>query len=168
MRNTQSDTDLSHKKGAPRRFHVALGFVLGLSLLAAACSGDDATAQLPVNDTPNDDATSSDTDGLGSAVGPGISVSEAKSSTAEPPFLVNGALVAANGEVKLCEALAESFPPQCGGSYLVVSGLDVDGLEGLQTEGDVSWLPATQILGTVEGDQLTVSITSLATSNLPN
>ena len=101
-------------------------------------------------------------------MGSGITVTDAKASTAEPPFLVNGALYVADGEVRLCESLAESFPPQCGGGYLVVIEMDLDGLESLQTEGDISWIEGIQVLGFVEGDTLTVSTTSLASTNLPN
>jgi hypothetical protein len=51
---------------------------------------------------------------------------------------VTGSLVVADGEVRLCEVLLESFTPQCGGASLVVEDLDVEALP-LAAEGDVAW-----------------------------
>jgi hypothetical protein len=64
---------------------------------------------------------------------------------------VTGALFAnADGSVLLCDAIAESFPPQCGGARIRVEGLDLDAVEGLQVEGDVAWAEAVTLLGSVE------------------
>jgi hypothetical protein len=57
----------------------------------------------------------------------------------EGPAIVTGSLLANGDDVRLCAALAESFPPQCGGGSIVVVGLDLDTLDGLTTEGDVTW-----------------------------
>ena len=67
----------------------------------------------------------------------GISVEQAVDG--EGPAMVNGSLLADGEDVKLCAALAESFPPQCGGASITVVGLDLDELDGLTTEGDVTW-----------------------------
>jgi hypothetical protein len=67
----------------------------------------------------------------------GISVEQAVD--AEGPAVVNGSLLAQGDDVKLCAALAESFPPQCGGASITVVGLDFAQLDGLTTEGDVTW-----------------------------
>ena len=50
-----------------------------------------------------------------------------------------GFIVATGDEVRLCEALAESFPPQCGGLSIPLSGYGEVELSGLPTEGDVTW-----------------------------
>jgi hypothetical protein len=57
----------------------------------------------------------------------------------EGPAVVTGSLLAHGDDVRLCAALAESFPPQCGGGSISVVGLDLDTLDGLTTEGDVTW-----------------------------
>jgi hypothetical protein len=63
---------------------------------------------------------------------------------------VSGALfVDADGTVRLCEAIAESFPPQCGGASLVVEGLDLGALDLQEAEG-VRWADAVTLLGSVE------------------
>ena len=60
--------------------------------------------------------------------------------------------------MKLCDALAESFPPQCGGASLVVFGLDLATVDGLVTEGDVSWTDRPiELRGVVSDGTLTVS-----------
>jgi len=120
-------------------------FTLIAAVLAAAalaaCGGDDSV----------DDTT-------GPAAGPAISIDDALSSGSDEPQLVSGNLLAEGGEVRLCSALAESFPPQCGGSSLVVEGLALADVEGLVTEGDVSWTDRPiQLLGVVSDGTLTVS-----------
>ncbi len=93
-----------------------------------------------------------------SGVGPGISIDEVFITDLKGPLLINGLLHIENGQVRLCEALAESFPPQCGGRFLVVKGLDLLKMDGLTREGSVTWSEqSVQILGTVEGEQLTVA-----------
>jgi hypothetical protein len=67
----------------------------------------------------------------------GISVEQAVD--AEGPAVVDGSLLARGEDVRLCAALAESFPPQCGGASITVVGLDLEELDGLTTEGDVTW-----------------------------
>ena len=89
----------------------------------------------------------------GPIVEPGLTVSEALGHQATDDLVsVTGALfVGADGAVRLCEAMAESFPPQCGGSQLAVEGLDLDDVAGLlQTEGNVSWAERVTLFGSVE------------------
>jgi hypothetical protein len=115
----------------------AFAFIVLAAILPVGCGGQDFP--------------SSATDG------PGISIEEALSADSGDELLVNGNLLAQNGEVRLCSALAESFPPQCGGASLVVEGLELDEVEGLVTEGEVSWTDRPiQLLGTVEDGLLTV------------
>jgi hypothetical protein len=120
-----------------------------LLLLAAACNDDDDS------DDGGDGATPTPPS---SAVGPGISVAEALASTLDGPLLVNGFVVVRDGEARLCEALAESFPPQCGGVSLLVEGLDLDAIEGLTSEQGTTWSDQQiQLLGEVEDGVLTIA-----------
>jgi hypothetical protein len=123
-------------------------------LLAAAvlvgCGGEDRPTSDPTTPTP--------TQSTGLAAGPGVSIQEAIDSDLDGALLVNGNLLAQGGEVRLCSALAESFPPQCGGASLVVEGLKLEEVDGLITEGEVSWTDRPiQLLGVVEDGALTVS-----------
>jgi hypothetical protein len=124
-------------------------FTLVATLLAAAtlagCGGDD-------DDAPAGGATSTaQTSGI--AAGPGISIDDALASGSDEPQLVTGNLLVQDDEVRLCSALAESFPPQCGGASLHVVSLDLEEVDGLITEGEVSWTDRPiELLGVVEND----------------
>ena len=130
-----------------------------ISLFAAVLA---ALALAGCGDSEDDDAAGGagtsvpQTSGLGA--GPGISIEEALAADTGEMLLVNGNLLADGDEVRLCYALAESFPPQCGGPSLDVEGIKLEEVDGLITEGDVSWTDRPiQLLGIVEDETLTVS-----------
>ena len=50
----------------------------------------------------------------------------------------------------LCDAIAESFPPQCGGDRIAVDGLDLATVAGLQEANGVQWAEGVVLLGSVE------------------
>lgn len=88
-------------------------------------------------------------------------MAEARASRLEGPLLVNGYVVVEGERVRLCEALAESYPPQCGGAFLEVRGLDVSSIPGIETERGVRWTSRPrQVLGEVREGALTVSGTT--------
>ena len=125
---------------------VALGGVL------TACGADaPTTGSRDVTPGPGRAADGIITVTTGSiASGPGISIAEAVNQAGQGPLLVNGSLfVDADGTVLLCDAIAESFPPQCGGTRLEVRGLDHAGVPDLQEADGVRWAEQAQILGTV-------------------
>ena len=93
----------------------------------------------------------------GTATGPGISVREALDSDFDTPVLVNGALFVSAGQVRLCSAIAESFPPQCGGDRIEVEGLELATIDGLQAEGGTSWAESVQLLGNVDNGVLVIA-----------
>ena len=84
--------------------------------------------------------------------GPGLSVAEALThGPTDDLVTVTGALfVDPDGSVRLCDAILESFPPQCGGDRIEVDGLDLDSIPNLQTEGDLSWAEGVTLFGSVE------------------
>lgn len=92
--------------------------------------------------------------------GGALTVDEARVSDLEGPLLVGGyVVVSATEPARLCEALAESYPPQCAGDALVLQGFDPARHEALQTAEGVTW-GEVEVLGTVKGDTLLVSSTS--------
>ncbi len=124
-----------------KKILALLAVVTIASVVAAACGDDDGDLD----------------SGHISGVGPGISIGDVFTSNLKGPLLINGLLHAQNGQVRLCEVLAESFPPQCAGRSLVVKGLDLMMMDGLTSEGSVTWSDQlVQVLGTVEGEVLTV------------
>ena len=121
---------------------VILAVMAIVSVVAAACGDDDSDVG----------------SGPISGVGQGISIGEALTTNLTGPLLINGLLHAQNDQVRLCEVLAESFPPQCAGKSLVVQGLDLTTIDGLTSQGSVTWSDQpVQVLGAVEGEVLTVS-----------
>ena len=138
-----------------RSAHPALLAVV-LALAAAACGGGSSGDAAPAPSA-------------GSPIpGGGLTIEEAIASTLEGPLMVKGYLVAPEGgPVRLCSALLESYPPQCGEPSLVVEGLDLATVEGLTSTSEpdlaqVTWSDAEiSILGDVEDGVITVSQTSL-------
>ena len=69
-------------------------------------------------------------------------------------MLVNGYLVQApNDQPKVCDALVESDPPQCGGPFLVIDGPDPTALGyELESKDGTQWTPErVQVIGHVRG-----------------
>ena len=129
-----------------------LPFVLAIVIVLAACGSDSGGSRSPepsdgggtrepvlviVDGEPGDD---------------GLTVAQAiEHQPTDDIVAVTGALFAnADGTVLLCDAIAESFPPQCGGARIRVEGLDLDTIDGLQVEGEVAWAEGVTLLGSVE------------------
>lgn len=138
---------------------IAAGAIVAGS--AVACSDDDpedptttatptVTATLPAGD---DDNAAGGTFPAGTEA---ITVSEALAA-GEGSLLVEGFLVITPDGARLCEALAESFPPQCGGASLTLDEPDPSALEQTTSEGDVTWTDQpVQMLGTISGGSMAV------------
>jgi hypothetical protein len=134
--------------------------ISSIALVAAACgSSDDTAAELPANtsddvtpaasgaclegepdcdDTPGGEPTDLPPAGDDEEPLP-TTIRVAAAADADGPVAVAGFIVATGDDLRLCEALAESFPPQCGGSSIPISGLDQVDPNDLQSEGDVTW-----------------------------
>jgi hypothetical protein len=133
------------------RSRPAVAVLLALAL-AACGTGDD-----PADGTATPPPSGGSADIVlvivdGEPGGPGISVAEAlEHQPTDDIVAVTGALfVDPDGTVRLCDAIAESFPPQCGGARILVDGLDLASVPGLQAEGEVSWADSVTLLGSVE------------------
>jgi hypothetical protein len=59
-----------------------------------------------------------------------------------------GYLVQSGEEARICDALAESYPPQCGGRSYRLVGFDARSVSGVEQANGVSW---TQQQVTVRG-----------------
>lgn len=123
-----------------------LTVLLIVLLLLSACASEPPAIPL----TPTDEWTLAIVDG-DPGEGPGMSVSEALThGPTDDIVTVSGALfVNADGTVLLCDAIAESFPPQCAGDRLEVEGLDPTSIE-LEEANGVRWAERVVLLGSVE------------------
>ncbi len=92
---------------------------------------------LPPGSEPADDGGETVSGGM--LVDGGLSVSEALATDATGIIAVRGFLLIEGSDARLCEVLAESFPPQCGGSNLAVSGHESVAFPPLINEGNVTW-----------------------------
>ncbi len=105
-----------------------------VGLLAACASGMDAGAapDAPVGQS------------LGS-LDPGLPDGE---------VIAEGTVLEDSDGARVCFAVMESYPPQCGG--LPVAGWSWDGLDGAETANGVTW-GAYAVQGTYDGEVLTVT-----------
>ena len=79
----------------------ALLAVLTVAVAGCGGGGDAATTTAPAS--------------AGAPVpGGGLSVQEAIDSDADGPLMVRGYVIERDGELRLCDAILESHPPQCG------------------------------------------------------
>ena len=131
---------------------VALVLVLALILVACSTADGDASSSADPSSGGGGAGEPVLVVADGEPTEPGISVADALGHQATDDLVtVSGALFAsADGTVYLCDAIAESFPPQCGGDRILVEGLDLDAVEGLQREGDVAWAEGVTLFGSVE------------------
>ena len=87
-----------------------------------------------------------------------LTVEEALRADAEGPVRVRGTLIAAGTDVRLCSAILESHPPQCGRPSLVVRGLDLVGVSNMEQAKGVGWTRREVTLsGEVDDGVLTMS-----------
>lgn len=96
----------------------------------------------------------------GFIVGPGLTITEAIAYDGTEPVAVGGFVVTTADGTRLCEALAESFPPQCGGLSLNVVNPDTLTNFVLIEEGETQWSPdLVVVLGNVSGSDFTIAST---------
>lgn len=142
----------------------------GIPEVQLACASDHPDCEdtvtegvLPTGgDDPVDPSSSPDPGTLsgGMVVEGGISIAEAIAYEGTEPVAVHGYIVRTSETAQLCETLAESFPPQCGGASLTLVNADSTVDLVLIEEGDVQWSPETVILvGTLAGAELTIEST---------
>ena len=107
-----------------------------LAVALAGCGGGDeaATTGAPAAGAPIPDG--------------GLSVRDAIDSDADGPLMVRGYVIERDGELRLCEAILESHPPQCGEPSLRIerNGADVSPSEERRS-----------LLGEVDGGAITLA-----------
>ncbi|HSG79226.1 MAG TPA: hypothetical protein VLD62_06590 [Acidimicrobiia bacterium] len=92
----------------------------------------------------------------GFVVGGGLTVAEALTTDATGVLAVKGFVVADGDGIRLCELLAESMPPQCGGASIEMANLDAIDPDELKTDQGVTWSDFTvTVLGEIVDGVLT-------------
>jgi type IV pilus biogenesis protein CpaD/CtpE len=104
---------------------AGLGVVTVLAAAGLAGCGDDGTG-------PASTSTSVDTSSP-------LTVSDLVARSADTPVAVEGFLHGEGGTARLCAAVLESYPPQCGQPWVELAGFDPTVVTGTQTAGGVTW-----------------------------
>lgn len=100
---------------APRwRWWLAV-LAVGVGVLSA-CGDDDAPGDAPV-----------------------LTVEQLVARSADSPIAVQGFLINQDGVTRLCAAVMESYPPQCGEPAVELVSLDPAEVAGTQTDQGVTW-----------------------------
>jgi hypothetical protein len=87
-----------------------------------------------------------------------LTVEEALEVDSDGPVRVRGTLFAGTDAVRLCSAILESHPPQCGQPSLRVRGFDVVGASNMEQAKGVRWTSReVTLVGEVEDGVMTVS-----------
>lgn len=119
----------------PERRLAATGAVLLLTLILSACGSGTASPSgaPPASDAPSPPATAIDTDALlGDA------------SLDGQPVRVAGFFLASGDVANLCSVVLESYPPQCGGGTVRITGqVPADVLDALDSTTDPALAQAT-------------------------
>ena len=122
--------------------------------------GDDIPTggDLPKAPSPNPgDAPQSS----GFVIGDGLTIPDAVAYEGNEVIAVHGYLVITSQQALLCETLAESYPPQCGGLNLTVTNPQAAATDGVLIEdGDTQWSPdVVVLLGHIAGSDFTIDTT---------
>jgi hypothetical protein len=130
-----------------------LPLLLVLAFGLAACGSEEDADPAPQPSPPI----------AGIGAGPGISIDEAIALQSDEPLLVNGNVWADGDKIYFCDAVLESYPPQCApSSRLEVVGLKLAEVDGLQRASGITWSERTQLLGVVADGKITVSENAMA------
>jgi hypothetical protein len=91
-------------------------------------------------------------DGDDAAYEPGslVAIEDVVGADVDVEVRVRGPAFRVAGTTRICSAILESFPPQCGEPSLVVDGWDIDTDGRAQTAGDVTWAEDVELTGTID------------------
>jgi hypothetical protein len=109
-------------------------------------------------------APSTDSDGSASSgmVIEALSITDALSYQGSERIAVAGFVVRTQDASRLCDALAESYPPQCAGESIEITNPEATDALPLIEEGDVQWSrERVTVIATVTSEGITIDPTSM-------
>ena len=133
--------------------------LLALAVATVSCGFDDdsaaTTSGAPATAAPATTTTAAPSDDL-------MSIDEALAAPVGTQLQVAGSLIAAGDDVRLCGAIMESYPPQCGEPSLALEGLNLDAVIGLSRPdpefAGVVWTDFSLVVfGTMQDGTLTAA-----------
>ena len=143
--------------------------IAGVTLVLAACSpgatggpNETPSASPLVGDpVPEPQAPGGgDAASSGFAVDGGLSIPDALAYEGDQVVAVKGFIVRTDQTDALCELLAPSYPPQCGGAMLTIENPEAISGMGLQEAGGVQWSDEyVTVFGPISNGHLTIDTT---------
>ena len=86
-----------------------------------------------------------------------LSFEEALTHSSDTPVTVTGALLIEGERARLCDVLAESYPPRCGPRHLEVVSLPPEMPKMEESpDGRVRWLGQVTVMGVVSGREIAI------------
>ncbi len=104
------------KDALSARYRLLLAVLLVGATVFTACGDDDSPADSPV-----------------------LTVEQLVARSADTSIEVQGFIIDQDGMTRLCAAVMESFPPQCGEPAVELVGLDLTQVAGTQTDQGLIW-----------------------------
>ena len=123
------------RMNAHSRWRPILAICCAVTVLLAACSSDSDDGSAATSTASTSTSSTSTTE----PGGPSLTVEELLETRPEGTVVVAGMAIDQAAGTLLCEALAESFPPQCGGRWIVVVNPEVLDV-AWQSEQGVEWV----------------------------
>lgn len=106
-------------------------------------------------------STSSDGSASSGMVVDALSITDALSYEGSEPVAVAGFVVRTSESSRFCDALAESYPPQCAGESIDIINPEVTDAIPLIEEGNVQWSPdRVTVIGIITSEGITIDPTS--------
>ena len=134
----------------------------GVPSVLVACAEDALDCQDTLV-TGGEDPRAPDDDGSSSSgmVIEALSITDALSYQGSEPIAVAGYVVRTQEASRLCDGLAESYPPQCAGESIEITNPDTADAFTLIEEGNVQWSPErVTVIATVTSEGITIDPTS--------
>lgn len=119
-------------------------------------AGEANSPDPPASDGLADEPDTAAPDSAASTAPRAYTLDEALAADVDGPILVTGLLIDAGDGWRLCAAIAESYPPQCGGASVTVTELDPADHD-LHEAGGVRWSEGATLFGELRGDAFTVT-----------
>ncbi len=135
----------------------------GVPVISAVCAPDhpdcEDTIIVTGDETGGPTPTAPDAPASsGFVVGTGLTITEALAYEGTEPIAIGGFVVTTADGTLLCELLAESFPPLCGGESVAVLNPETLTNFVLVEEGGTQWSPdPVVVFGHISGTDLTIA-----------
>ncbi len=111
---------MTRRTSSLRKVLATVALTASLTTSLAACSSD---LERPVT-----------SDGGGP-----ITVAQLLARSSDAPISVQGLLLVDQGSARLCGAILESYPPQCGAPSVELVGADIGAIDGTTTVEGITW-----------------------------